>query len=920
MSSYLQAKVGLIYVKEENFLHLIESFAVLDVKDSFNKREIGEGLVGQVAESRKLIEYNQPSNSEPLIDYTTGKVLPDSYLVAPFIYEGELIGVVQIGGVSTFTELQKQLFTVTMDSIAVAMNAAKAHTQLKQLLSKSQMQQERLEVQQEELRQTNEELEEQAKALKASENTLHQQKEELSVINEELEERTKALEKEKDKIKIKNSELEAARKQIEEKAIDLEKASKYKSEFLANMSHELRTPLNSILVLSQLMMRNEKNSLSAKEVEFAKTIHTSGNDLLELINEILDLSKVEAGKLKLNVEKVELEEMAVNLERTFAPVALKRGLSLDIKVDPELPRFIQSDPQRIMQVVKNLMSNALKFTEKGFVKLEITRPDKDIKFINEALNATNSIAFSIIDSGIGIAKDKRELIFEAFQQADGTTSRRYGGTGLGLSISRSFTDLLDGEIFLESEEGKGTVFTLCIPERIEKSEVDMERERAERTESYSYSNSKDDDQDEKPQQDLRSNEDRQLSGQSQRLLIADDRKSLKEGDDFILVVEDDPKFAKLLYDMASERGFKTIVAIDGESGIHYADFYKPKAIILDVMLPGIDGWEVMTRLKNNMNTRHIPVHFISATDKSLRAMKMGAIGYLTKPVTVEQLEKVFQKIEDVIHKEEKKLLVIDDEAIVRKSVENLIGKQGVEITSVGSGREAFRLLKEEFFDLVILDLGLEDMSGFDLLEMIKKEETIPQIPVIVYTGQELNRDEEHALKRFAESIIIKGARSPERLLAEATLFLHKDEHDLTDAHKETLHHALEEKNTILKGKHILMVDDDMRNLFALSSVLESHEVSVTMAKNGREAIEKLESVADIDLILMDIMMPEMDGYEAMRRIRKMKDFEDIPMIALTAKAMKSDREKCIAAGANEYLSKPVDNDKLLSMLRVWLYK
>ncbi|MFW5974914.1 MAG: response regulator, partial [Bacteroidota bacterium] len=393
-----------------------------------------------------------------------------------------------------------------------------------------------------------------------------------------------------------------------------------------------------------------------------------------------------------------------------------------------------------------------------------------------------------------------------------------------------------------------------------------------------------------------------------------------EGDTFILIIEDDPKFTRILYDMAGENGFKALIAHDGETGIHYADYYNPAAIILDVMLPGIDGWEVMTRLKNNLKTRHIPVHFVSATDKSLRAMKMGAIGYLTKPVTTEQLDKLFQKISDVINREEKKLLVIDDEAIVRKSVEGLIGKSGVMIKSIGSGREAFKMLKEEVFDLVILDLGLEDMSGFDLLEMIKKEKTIPQIPVIVYTGQELTHEEEHLLKRYAQSIIIKGARSPERLLAETTLFLHKQEKELPEKQQEKLQHIVAEKQAIVKNKHILLADDDMRNLFALSSVLESHGMKITMARNGKEALKKLEAARPpVDLVLMDIMMPEMDGYEAIRRIRKMEKFEDLPVIALTAKAMKNDREKTITAGASDYLAKPIDNEKLISMLRVWLY-
>ncbi len=917
MASYLHAQVGLIYIKKDEKLQLIASYALQDNANKFSKRALGEGLVGQAAESQEMIVIDNPKSEEPKIDFTIEQVSPKSYMVAPFIYEGELIGVVQIGGNKHFTPLQKQLFEMTMDSVAVAVNAAIAHTRLQELLQQSQEQQEKLEVQQEELRQTNEELEEQAKALKSSENTLHQQKEELSVINEELEERTKALEREKDKIKEKNQELESAHKQIEQKAADLEKASQYKSEFLANMSHELRTPLNSILVLSQLMMKNEKNNLTEKQVEFAKTIHTSGNDLLELINEILDLSKVEAGKLKLNIERVYLQEVCDNIDRAFRPVAQKKGLDFHISIDKGLPEFIYSDPQRMIQVIKNLMSNALKFTEQGYVKLQIHKPGPDFPFRNQNLKERNPIAISVIDTGVGIPENKQELIFEAFQQADGTTSRKYGGTGLGLSISKSFALLLEGEMNLKSEEGKGTTFTLVLPESVaSKKAAEPEQQPEKPTPGQQVSDSQP--HESKPKEEPR------ISGaekkKTKKPVVEDDRNTIKEGDKFILIIEDDPKFARILYDMAGENEFKALIAYEGETGIHYADYYNPSAIILDVMLPGIDGWEVMARLKNNLKTRHIPVHFVSATDKSLRAMKMGAIGYLTKPVTSEQLEKLFRKISDMINRQEKKLLVIDDEAIIRKSIEGLVGKSGVLIKSVGSGREAFKILKEEVFDLVILDLGLEDMSGFDLLEMIKKEKTIPQIPVIVYTGQELTQEEEHSLKRYAESIIIKGARSPERLLAEATLFLHKQEKELPEKQQEKLKHIVAEKQAILKNKHILLADDDMRNLFALSSVLESHGMKITMARNGKEALEKLEAAdPPVDLILMDIMMPEMDGFEAIRRIRKMTKFEDLPVIALTAKAMKNDREKTITAGASDYLAKPIDNEKLVSMLRVWLY-
>lgn len=956
MAVYLNAKVGLFYIKEDEKLVLQESYALRDKEGRFKEIEMGEGLVGQAAQSNQVMELQHNSGEEiPSIDLTIAQEKPTAFLVAPFSYEGKLIGVIQIGHQKAFNELERQLFEDSLDSIAVAVNAALAHSQLQELLKKSQEQQEKLESQQEKLRQTNEELEEQTKALKASENTLQQQKEELSVINEELEERTKALEKEKEKIKVKNEQLEKARKQIEEKAHDLEKASKYKSEFLANMSHELRTPLNSILVLSQLLMRNDAGNLTEKQIEFAKTINTSGNDLLELINDILDLSKVESGKLQLNLEKVDLKEITDNIERIFDPVITRKGLDLYVEVEKDLPQYIYSDPQRIMQIIKNLMSNAMKFTEKGYVKLHIFKPRPKTSFSTKELNNYGAVGISISDTGSGIPKDKRELIFEAFQQADGTTSRKYGGTGLGLSITRSFTQLLRGEITLDSEEGKGTTFTLYIPVKVKKESTGETQksdsttgesgtgERNGFTESHkdkeqptsgatgNKEDSKPDQQTEnketgeEEQQEVPGKEETQEqssetgTGVKKQETPQDDWNVIKEDDDFILVIEEDAGVAKTIYNKASELNYKAMIAKDGATGIHYADYHGPAAIILDEELPEIDGWDVMNRLKSNSRTRHIPVYFISATDKSIKAMNMGALGSLTKPVNPEALEEVLKKFEDVLYRKEKKVLVVDDESVVRKSVEGLIGKEGVQIKSVGKGEEAFELLTDELFDLVILDLGLEDMSGFDLLEMIKKEKQITHVPIIIYTSQNLDEEEQKAMKKYAESVIIKGAHSPERLLAEATLFLHKSEKELSDDKKEILHNLIDDKGDVLKDKKVLAVDDDVRNLFALSSVLNAYGMEVEMAKNGKEAVEKLKEENDYDVVLMDIMMPEMDGYEAIRKIRKMPEYETLPIIALTAKAMKNDREKCLAAGASEYIAKPVDNEKLLSMLRVWLY-
>ncbi|MCK9616842.1 MAG: response regulator [Lentimicrobiaceae bacterium] len=906
---YNSAQLGLFYkASENNTLTLEATFAFYDKDNKYKNINFGDGLAGQVAREKKALDYINENDNLPTLNLGIGEVIPSYFYAVPFSYENELAGVIQLGSMTRFTELQIAFLDSCMERVAVAVNAAQSHTKLQQLYLETQEQKEKLQVQQEELRQTNEELEEQTKALRISEETLQAQKEELSVVNEELEERTRALEREKDKIKVKNSELEKAGQEIEKKARDLEQASRYKSEFLANMSHELRTPLNSILVLSQLIADNSKKNLEEKQIEFAKTIHSSGTDLLTLINEILDLSKVEAGKLELNVEKIYIGDLVVQLEKTFKPVATNKKLDFTCTIAPEIPETIESDWVRIHQILKNLLSNSLKFTNKGKVSLEISRPNASQKLNKKGLTHQNTIAFSVSDTGIGIQNDKLKLIFDAFQQADGTTSRKYGGTGLGLSISKNFADLLGGEITVESKEGMGTIFTLILPEKCilppkETSAALVKTEEKEKPASV-FSEIV-------VEKEIK-------EGKPQLPEVHDDKSTIRKGDKVMLIIEDDLNFARVLYDLASAKGFKCLIAPDGETGLHYAIIYKPSAITLDIGLPGINGWEVMDTLKSSSETRHIPVYFISASDKNVKALKMGAIGYLTKPVSLDQLNKAFEKIEKYISNTTKKLLIIDDEAIIRKSIIELIGSEGVETTAVENGNEAFEILKKETFDCIILDLGLKDMSGFDLLEQIRKQDEMAEIPVIVYTGKELTHEDEEKLQKYADSIIIKGARSPERLLAETSLFLHRMEASMPEKKRQLLK-LVHDKDAVFKGKKILIVDDDMRNVFALTSVLEAKEIRIMVGKNGKEGIEKLNANPDVDLVLMDIMMPEMDGYEAMRTIRKDSKFLKLPIIALTAKAMKDDREKCIAAGANDYMTKPFDTEKLLSLLRVWLY-
>ncbi len=901
----LHTPLGTIYMNEDGTLFsLVGSYAALGSEGIPQTVRLGEGLVGEAAKNRTEIVTENIPESYYRVHSSLGHTSAKKLFVVPCIYNTEVVAVIELATLSTLSPLETEFLHMVSEPVAIALSAAKARTRLEELLEKTQKQAERLQTQQEELRQTNEELEEQTKTLKESEAQLQQQQEELRVTNEELEERTKALEKQRNEVLEKNEKLKVAQKEIEKKARDLELASRYKSEFLANMSHELRTPLNSILVLSQLLSANKSDKLSEKEVEFARTINSSGTDLLNLINDILDLSKVESGKMELNLEDTPLTDIFSDMERLFGHIAEKKGISLITKIAPDSPSSIYCDPQKLNQILKNLLSNAFKFTEQGHVTLSAFLPGKDEDLSKSGLTAGDAVAIAVSDTGIGIPEEKQRLIFEAFQQADGTTSRKYGGTGLGLSISRELAKLLGGEIKLESRAGEGSTFTIFIPRRCAQIKEQVPPEPVERFEKAPRSFVK-------PAVPK--------TAPPEEGVVKDDRKKLVPGEKSILIVEDDPNFSQILMNLARERGFKCLLSESGETGLHMADYYKPTAIILDIGLPGIDGWEVMERLKENPETRHIPVHFMSATDKSLDAFKMGAIGYLTKPVTVEQIDTTFGKIEEIISSPVKRLLIVEDDETLRNSIVELIGAEDVEITAVGTGTEGVELLAKEPFDCMILDLGLKDMNGFDLLKRIKREKDLKTLPVIIYTGRELSRREESELEKYSESIIIKGARSPERLLDETTLFLHRLESTLPEE-KRRMIRMVHKKEEVMKDRKILIVDDDMRNVFAITSLLEEKGLKVIVGRNGMEGIEMLEKNEDTDLVLMDIMMPEMDGYEAMRRIRGMGKYQKLPIIALTAKAMKGDKAKCIEAGANDYLSKPIDADKLFSLLRVWMYR
>jgi HAMP domain-containing protein/CheY-like chemotaxis protein/signal transduction histidine kinase len=881
--------------EDETLFRLIASYGYKHRKGIVNAFRPGESLVGQAALERKSIVVTDAPSDYIAISSGLGESPPASIVVLPILFEDHVMAVVELASFTPFTNTHVTFLDQLSETVGVVLNTIVATMRTEELLQQSQSltqelqsQSEELQAQRDELERTNRELEEQARSLKASEELLQAQQEELQQTNEELEEKAQLLAEQNARIELKNEEVEYARVELEEKAEQLALSSKYKSEFLANMSHELRTPLNSLLILAKLLSDNDEGTLTDKQVEFARTIYNAGSDLLELINDVLDLSKVEAGKMEVNLAEVEPAAIADYVERTFRPVADQKLLEFEVVVSPDAPAAISTDEQRLQQVLKNLLSNAFKFTEKGSVKLEIGRDD-------------DGIAFRVSDTGIGIDGDKLRLIFEAFQQADGTTSRRYGGTGLGLSISREIARLLGGQIRVESAPGEGSSFTLHLPllSPVTRRPPARAVQRPEEEDPPTFD----------PELLLKNE-------------IDDDRHAIEDGDRVVLIVEDDVDFAKTELELARMRGFKGVVTTRGDLAVALAHEYHPDAIILDVKLPVQDGWQVLEHLKRNSSTRHIPVHIVSGTVDERRtqhALRSGAVAVLTKPVEKQQLDDAFASIAE-FHDRVRSLLVVDDDADQRRAVTELVGSgDDVEIVGVASSEEALELLERRQFDCMVLDLKLPKMSGFTLLEKVKTDARFHTLPVIVYTGRELTRREETRLKKYAETIIVKDVRSPERLLDETALFLHRVEAKLPEEKRKMLE-QLHSADSVLQGRKVLIADDDVRNVFALASVLERHGVDVLFAENGHEAMAALEANPEVDLVLMDIMMPELDGYEATRRIRADARFKKLPIISLTAKAMKGDREKSIEAGASDYITKPVETDQLLSLMRVWLYQ
>lgn len=892
-SRHLGASVGAIYVRERHGpLRRAASYGFSSASEATPQVfSPTESLVGQAAaENRRMLI--DPIDADYLkVNSGLGEMAPKAVLLVPVASSGMVNGVVELGLPAALDERGSQLVEIVSDDIGTSLAAARYREQLQEVLAETQQLNEELQVQQEELRTANEELEEQSRALRASQAMLENQQAELEQTNSQLSERTEALDQ-------RNNALRRVQRDLEDRADELQRASRYKSEFLANMSHELRTPLNSALILAKLLGDNPQGNLTSEQVKFAESIYSSGNDLLVLINDILDIAKVEAGKLEVVPEDVPLAKLAHSLESTFGPLAKQKNLGFRLELRPDAPVSLLTDRQRVEQILKNLLSNAIKFTDSGEVKLVISPA------------ADGGAAFSVSDSGIGIDPQQHELIFEAFRQADGTTSRRYGGTGLGLSISRDLTQLLGGTLAVESTPGQGSTFVLELPAKAPQASPDhQQKPPAVYTPKPAHSQAH-------AQPALAPKAPAPVPAPQ----FADDRSLPRDQVRRVLVVEDEPQFAHILYDLAHELGYRCLVAHGAADGFELASQFLPDAILLDMRLPDSTGLDLLQRLKDSPHTRHIPIHVVSAAESAQgAALQMGAIGYALKPATRDELMKVFGRLEEKLTQKVKVVLLVEDDELQRESVIKLIGDDDIEIVAVGSGEEALELLRTRVFDCMITDLKLPDMQGSELLKAMAAEEIVSFPPVIVYTGRNLTRDEETELQRYSRSIIIKGARSPERLLDEVTLFLHKVEAELSSERQGMLKTA-RGRDRIFEGRTILLVDDDVRNIFALTSALEQRGAIVEIGRNGREALERLDQVSEIDLVLMDVMMPEMDGLEATRRLRGDPRFEKMPVIAITAKATKDDREQCLAAGANDYLAKPVDLERLFSLLRVWMPK
>ena len=899
-------------------IKLLASYAFRERKHVTNEFRPGEGLVGQaVLEKERILLTDVPGDYVTRINSGLGEAPPTNIIVLPVVFENQVKAVIELSSFQRFSQTHQNFLDQLTESVGIVLNTIEANSLTEDLLKQSQSLTNELQSRQQQLQTSNLELEQKARQL----------------VDQNAE-----VERKNSEVENKNKEVEQARRALEEKAKQLALTSKYKSEFLANMSHELRTPLNSLLILADQLASNSDGNLTGRQVEFSKTIHGSGKDLLHLINDILDLSKIESGTVTLDLRNVPLREVRETMERTFRHVAQNKGVGFEIELASGLPSAIQTDSQRLDQVLKNLFSNAFKFTERGRVTLRVApasggwSPDQTT--LNQAAAAGNVgvLAFSVTDTGIGIAPEKQSLIFEAFQQADGSTSRKYGGTGLGLAISREIARLLGGELTLTSVVGQGSTFTLFVPTAPAQNVprlaavaappalpppaekfVDRPLPAAPPapvpaafvpgTPAVSHG------QPPLPRP----------AGEAQ-VEIVDDRGNIQAGDRTLLIIEDDPNFAPFLYEMGHVHGFKCLIAMGGQAGLALAREHQPSAITLDLSLPDIDGWRILDRLKSDLATRHIPVLIISVSDEPERGLKLGSIGFITKPAGREDLHRGVENLRRFVERPVKQLLIVEDDDTQRLAVQELIGNGTVQTTAVADAEAALALLAQQEFDCLVVDLRLPgELSGDQFVEHLKSQPRYRDLPIVIYTGKELSPEEEVRLNRLARSIIFKDVRSPERLFDQTALWLHRDPAKLPEAQRkiiEGLHHP----DAVLGGKKVLLVDDDIRNIFAMTSMLERYRMEIVPAESGPEALEKLRANPDVDIVLMDIMLPEMDGYEATQAIRRMPAFASLPVIALTAKAMKGDREKCLEAGCSDYISKPVDTEGLLALLRLWLHR
>jgi HAMP domain-containing protein/signal transduction histidine kinase/CheY-like chemotaxis protein len=893
----VEAQHGAFFLNDDGELALIASYGYHNRKSLSNRFAFGEGLVGQAAlEGKPILISNAPADYVK-ISSGLGEALPVNIIVLPILFEDQVIAVVELGSLHAFSELHQSLLEQLAETTGVVLSNISANRRTEELLEESQRLAEELQSQQDELRRSNNELEQQAQSLKASEELLQTQQEELQQTNDELKEKAALLSDQNQAIEEKNAEISRAREALEERAAQLAVSSQYKSEFLANMSHELRTPLNSLLILSKLLADNGAGNLTDEQIEFSRTIHSAGTDLLALISDILDLSKVEAGKMEVNPGHVPMADVATDVERAFRPLADEKDLVFEITVGDGAPAALLTDEQRLQQILRNLLSNAFKFTASGSVALQIEATD-EIGFDGTPY----AVAFAVTDTGIGIPADKVRLIFEAFQQADGTTSRRYGGTGLGLSISREIARLLGGEIRVRSAEGEGTTFTLLMPVAYEPAAARPEVQTVRELPAGDAPSAVEDGEPAVPP--------------SASLPGADDRGRIALGDRVVLIVGGQQEAEQTL-EAARERDLRGLVAVGGPAGLALAHEHSPDAIVL--ALSTGEAALLLDQLKHLPKLRHIPVCVIGEPDARHAALRGGAARFLERPAGPEAIGALLDDVVALLDRTTKRVLLVEDDDVARRSVAELIGGDDVDVTGVDSTEAALAALGDGTFDCVVLDLKLPRSTGFELLERIKGDARHRDVPVIIHTGKALTRREETRLKRFADAIVVKDAGSPERLLDETALYLHRATSELP-ADRRRMLEGLHQADSVLHGRKVLIVDDDVRNVFALTSVLESRGMEVVFAENGREGVEVLAANDDVALILMDLMMPEMDGYEAMAAVRARPEHQSLPIIALTAKAMQGDRERSIAAGASDYITKPVDPDQLLSLMRVWLYR